>query len=131
MKTKVKIFFGFIVMLIITGFSTFIFEDKIGHVVYKIGKYSIENKDNKPISKLDKDSFKKIDQEFEFLTFNLFFNKNESLYILQDAIDGENDDNFEIKFVKMMAGGLCYKNNLLLEKIEQIESFNKIFNVVN
>ncbi|MFY7740001.1 MAG: GLPGLI family protein [Flavobacterium sp.] len=102
----------------------------IGFVEYKIGKYEIGEQSNKINPNLDKTTINKVNQEFESLTYNLFFSKDESLYEIQDKIESEKSDDFEVKFAKIMAGGLCYKNNISKEKIEQIESFNQAFNVV-
>ncbi|OYU79272.1 MAG: hypothetical protein CFE23_14895 [Flavobacterium sp. BFFFF1] len=102
----------------------------LGHVVYKIGKYDAGTQSNAPVSADDIVSFKKIDEEMGSLAFDLFFGEHESLYALSENAAKDNGAEFEITFARLMAGGLCYKNNLTKEKMEQIPSFGQVFNVI-
>lgn len=121
-----------LLILILTSFSTKDLNDDdqiVGHVVYKMVRHSIQNQNNTPIDLEVKEFFKKIDAEFEAMKLNLFFTKTESLYEIEDALNMSNDE-YVVESARMMAGSGCYKNNVTNEKIQQMRSFDEVFNVI-
>ena len=63
------------------------------------------------------------------IEFELYYNKNESLYKMVDALEVNND--LANRFAKILAGGkkIRYKNNVTKEKLYQIESSGEKFTV--
>jgi len=113
----------FLFIIIIFCFSSFS-QNKISKVIYKVGRYN-SNYQNNPNIKIETTPF---DVELNLLEFNLYYNNDISLFSMVNSLSKNND--FEAKSARIMAGGLCYKNSITKEKIEQIESFDIIYNVI-
>lgn len=112
-----------ILSIILFSCNNLFSQNTINKVTYKVGRYN-SNYSNDTHKKNENTPF---DVELNILTFHLYYNNEISLFSPVDGLNKNND--FEAKSARIMAGNLCYKNNRTMEKIEQIESFDEIYNV--
>lgn len=123
-----KFVFSLIIVFLLFGFNQLSKTNNVDNVVtlvvYKVGRYNSMN-ENSPNIKTNVTS---TDKQLDLLEFQLFYDKNSSLYKLVDGV--EKDEDFEAQSAKILAGGLCYKNSLTKEKIEQVNSFDELYNVI-
>ncbi len=120
---KVNIFILILSSLLLNnGYKTkLVLDEKINKVTYKVDLYIDPIKDS-----IKKNQFK---EKMDLLEYELFYNSSTSLFIPVEKMNSENED-FKLKIVKNVAGGMCLKNIHTKEKITQKYSYGELFNVV-
>ncbi|UPT69292.1 MAG: GLPGLI family protein [Flavobacterium sp. JAD_PAG50586_2] len=98
--------------------------NEITKVTYKSSLYQEDVKENL------KDLKNKITQYRESFEFNLYFDKDKSIFKLVDNI-GADDQTIEYHITRMISNELFYKDLVKKEKIKQTTSMDELFNVIN
>ena len=113
-----KIFISYIFLILFIGCKT-TKQNTINDKTTVMYKVSESKKTDKPI---------KFDPSF--LTFELIYDKNESIFHLVDKLD-DNSNNIDIKITKGIYDGYIkfYKNNLEKQKFFNVDEKGLIFNV--
>ena len=111
-------------ILFLISFNCILAQNTITKVTYKVGRYNSNYKDD-PTKKNEITPF---DVELNLLTYYLYYDSDISLFLPVEGLTKNND--FESKSARIMAGELCYKNTKTKEKIEQIETFDILYNVI-
>lgn len=126
MKKKVFIVFVFFV-------SLFVYSQETGVILikYKMATYQdASNKKNETISLKDKEILKDVKDVFDSMEFNLFIEKNKSLFKINEQLDKADDDFKTKKLKSILSGGVYYFDKNLNEIINSTEFQGEKFNIL-